>query len=375
MRPVESIAFGRIDSCRANSKRVLLKLEGGQEVELQTAEAKAIKALVSEERARFKDGLEQQSAPPGSFTPMFVAPVEEQDSEEQTEGVAKDQEEEVELGADEPGSRGEETPAAAQELPSPQPEVQEPPSPPTAPAEVSASSDDDEEESAKDDEANVADAGDGDKEPDAPKPAEPTAEDDDDSMEAGEEAEGATRQDDEGQDDDEEEDDDEEDREDEGDEEAVKINPASSWVSFQDDDGDEFYFNRLTEQSSWDPPPEGIAAREDGNPYDDASPRAADSGEEEDASPLAVPNASEEEEERVLGDSDSDDAVSDGDGSQVKDDADDESEKEGSSDDEQLPDYASSSDDDGAAGSRGNSVSSGEDYKDFNSDSDDPDEV
>jgi hypothetical protein len=38
------------------------------------------------------------------------------------------------------------------------------------------------------------------------------------------------------------------------------LNPASEWEAWYDGDGDVFYVNELTEESSWEFPPQGISA-------------------------------------------------------------------------------------------------------------------
>jgi hypothetical protein len=39
------------------------------------------------------------------------------------------------------------------------------------------------------------------------------------------------------------------------------INPASTWVELEDEDGDLYYFDRASQQTSWDRPAEGVATR------------------------------------------------------------------------------------------------------------------
>jgi hypothetical protein len=92
------------------------------------------------------------------------------------------------------------------------------------------------------------------------------------------------------------------------------MNPDSTWVEYEDDDGDKYYFDSLSERTVWDPPPEGVARRSKGNPYDerpsgDASPeegRSSDEDEDEEGESGEEQNNESEEERDYASEEDRD---------------------------------------------------------------------
>jgi hypothetical protein len=164
MRPLTSIQFGRIVSSKANTKRLLLRLQApDEEVTLATADAKQIKALLTEQQHSFQQVLAGQE--------------NSEDKPQANMQLAKNP------ASAESAGEGSETP-------------------------VGPSEDGDQDFVSSEDDYQPGD-------------------------ESGEDSQ----------------------------ESEPWINPASTWVELEDEDGDRYYFDRASQQTSWNPPVEGVFSR------------------------------------------------------------------------------------------------------------------